>query len=241
MALKILYLFLIFISVLAIHIVLLRYKEIASHQSSISKKKVVKISLHSVKIQKPKPVIKPVEPIVQPLVQPVVPKEEIPKPIVTKPKTKHIQKAPKKRLKPKRVKKRASKKKIKKIKKRVVTQVQEFTQKSIKAVKRTKTIQVADNSNELNSYKAMIRREIKRSLYYPKMARRMHIGGIVRIHFIVHRDGRISDITVLSSSHSILKKGAIRTMESISLPPFPEKILKKSLSLSIPIEFKIKE
>jgi len=243
----------IFLSILMLHIFLLEninVKSIDSIKKSF-KEKIVKIMLNSATIEKRKVEKKKVikkdikaqkiensEPIKE-LVEPY--HEFITKVATPKPK---IVKKFKKRTKKKR--KRVAKHKKKIIKKRQIKkEIINYSQTESKIKPDNKYIKEVAKSNiskkDQVRYTTLIRELIRKNLFYPRVAKRMHIQGVVHISFVVKKGGDITAIKVLSSTSSILKRGAIKTIKSISPPPIPQSLGKSSLKLSIPIEFKLKE
>ena len=186
------------------------------------------------------PIILPPDPIAEPIKKV---EKHIVEPIVLPPDPKPV-------IKPKKVKKRVkkrkkrSKKKTKKIVKVVdpiptiepTPQPQEVIQEEVIEAPAPTVVQV-DTSSIRDRYTSLIRRLIRKNLYYPKAAIRMRMYGTIRVGFVVQKDGSITGIRILSGGKSLLKKGAIRTIESISPPPIPSELGVNQLELSIPIEF----
>ena len=81
-----------------------------------------------------------------------------------------------------------------------------------------------------------IRQLIKDNLYYPRSARRRRIVGDVVVRFNISKNGETFDIKVLSSSHDILSRAAVKTIENLS-GSFPKP--KENLVLKIPINYKL--
>ena len=88
-------------------------------------------------------------------------------------------------------------------------------------------------------YLNQIRREIREKLFYPKIAKKMRIEGKVEVFFIVHQNGTLSDIRVINSSKTILSKGALKTIRSLSLKAIPKALNEKKIEIKVPIEFKL--
>jgi len=243
----------IFITVTLVHLVAMKTDIPKVKVAKESKAKITKITLSSLQVQKPTPPKPKVELIKEPkhLVEPIIlPPDPEPEPIKE---VKHLVEPiilpadPKPIAKPKKVKKRVKKRKRKVVKKRRVIkkpepvieptpQPQEFVQEEIIEVPTPQIVQV-DTSSIKDRYTSLIRRLIRENLYYPKAAIRMRMYGTVRVGFVVHKDGSITGVRVLSGGKSLLKKGAIRTIKSISPPPIPSELGVNQLELSIPIEF----
>ncbi|MBN2817064.1 MAG: TonB family protein [Campylobacterales bacterium] len=84
---------------------------------------------------------------------------------------------------------------------------------------------------------AEITKLLQEHLYYPRSARKRGIEGEVLVKFFLSKSAEVKGIEVLSSQHSILSKGAIETIESLSgVFPMP----KEALELTIPINYSLK-
>jgi protein TonB len=58
---------------------------------------------------------------------------------------------------------------------------------------------------------------INRQKHYPYMARRQHREGLVKLNFVMHPNGKVTDIAIVESSRfHRLDKAAMRAVESIS-------------------------
>lgn len=179
-------------------------------------------------------VIKEPEPIVEPVVEEVVP--EPPEPVVEevivppkKIKKKAIKKVVKKKVvKKKKVKKKKVKKKnVKKkkvLKKRTARQASSPQQKSIK-----------------NAYLSKIRRSIERRKKYPKSAKRAKQQGTVRVRFTINANGSIRNISLVGGTpYAKLNKAAFKILRRIgSFAPIPKELGKRSLTVTVPIRYKI--
>lgn len=85
---------------------------------------------------------------------------------------------------------------------------------------------------ELN--KAEIVALLQEHLHYPRSARQKGITGVVKVRFTLHTDASVDAIEVLASSHEILSRAAVKTIEDLStLFPKPT----KQTVLVIPIHY----
>lgn len=58
---------------------------------------------------------------------------------------------------------------------------------------------------------------INRQKHYPYMARRQHREGLVKLNFVMHPNGNVTDIAIVESSRfHLLDKAAMQAVESIS-------------------------
>ena len=75
--------------------------------------------------------------------------------------------------------------------------------------------------------------------YYPKMAKRRKLEGIVHISFTLCKDGKIENIFLHKScGHKILDKAALKVVNSIDdYRAIPDAVSMASLNLNIPIRY----
>lgn len=86
---------------------------------------------------------------------------------------------------------------------------------------------------------SLIRNMIQNSLVYPALAKRLKIEGVVVVSFILTRDGRVEDATIVAKSKSTsLDTKALQTVTSLS-GKYPQ--LEKTIQLQIPIAFSLKK
>jgi len=182
----------------------------------------------------------------------IKPKEEPPKKTKSEEKKKEIetQEKPIKRPKPKPIKKLIKKLKPK-VKKR--TLIKHKAKKIIK--KRTKTKKHIVKKHTKHHKKSNITKEmptmpiqaprqeyfvinknkiyeaIQRAKRYPRLAKKLHIQGIVHVRFTLHPNGEVTNIQT-SNAHAILKKSARQTIIEAS-PEFPKTTHKVDISLNI--------
>ena len=93
-----------------------------------------------------------------------------------------------------------------------------------------------------SAYLKEIRQLIEFNKYYPRRAKRMHQTGVVEIEFMILKNGKISNITVIKRcSHKILNRAAKKTLEKIgSFKPLPNAFKSDSLTLRVPINYILK-
>ncbi|WP_294959330.1 energy transducer TonB [Sulfurovum sp.] len=181
------------------------------------------IQLRHVVIKKPEPI-----PTVEPVKKEVHP--EPPKPVVEevavlpkKIEKKAIQKVLKKKvLKKKRTRKKVAKKKV---------------LKSVPRQKRSSPKQKAIK----NHYLAKVRSTIEHRKKYPRSAKRLRQQGVVSIRFTIYKDGHIGAIALMKkSSYTKLNQAAINILKRIgAFAPIPKELAKSTLSLTVPIRYKI--
>ena len=211
----------VLVTVIGIHWYLLHYHVPVKKIVAKPDAKIYHITLSRVSVKKPPPPQIPPAPQIEP-VTPPAPTLQPPKP---RPKKKHVKKVRKKR---KMVKKELPKPPQKK---RPAPVPKVARQHAKVAVQNTATIR--------DRYIALIRKKIAEHLYYPRIARRMRMQGEVEVAFTVDAAGKVSEIQVIHAPKTILANAAIKTLQSLDLPPIPAALHRQRLQLSIPIEFKL--
>ena len=94
------------------------------------------------------------------------------------------------------------------------------------------------NTDELNAYRAAIRREIERHKRYPARAKMMRKQGVVSVSFSVGADGSLSGERVTNSSgDESLDNAALEAVRSAR--PVGSKPAGFASSVSVPISFTI--
>ncbi|MCR1816224.1 TonB family protein [Aliarcobacter butzleri] len=187
---------------------------------------VTKISLNSVSIVEPQPVVEPIpEPIVEP--QPVI---EKPKPIKNKPE------------KPKK----EHKKPVEKIvQKEEVAEVVATVPPPPKTEPKEEVSAPTINQNQIDTietkYLAKVRATIEKNKIYPKAAKRLNQTGKVNVNFDILKNGEIRNVKVLGkSSFAKLDEASIELLIKISnFDEIPEELKKSVWNVTIPIDYSI--
>ncbi|MCG3707661.1 TonB family protein [Aliarcobacter butzleri] len=187
---------------------------------------VTKISLNSVSIVEPQPVVEPTpEPIVEP--QPVV---EKPKPVKNKPE------------KPKK----EHKKPVEKIvQKEEVTEVVAAVPPPTKTPPKEEMSAPSINQDQIDTietkYLAKVRATIEKNKIYPKAAKRLNQTGKVNVNFDILKSGEIRNVKVLGkSSFAKLDEASIELLIKISnFDEIPEELKKSVWNVTIPIDYSI--
>ncbi|RZV13118.1 energy transducer TonB [Aliarcobacter butzleri] len=187
---------------------------------------VTKISLNSVSIIEPQPVVEPTpEPIVEP--QPVI---EKPKPVKNKPE------------KPKK----EHKKPVEKIvQKEELTEVVAAVPPPTKTPPKEEVSAPTINQNQIDTietkYLAKVRATIEKNKIYPKAAKRLNQTGKVNVNFDILKSGEIKNVKVLGkSSFAKLDEASIELLIKISnFDEIPEELKKSVWNVTIPIDYSI--
>lgn len=187
---------------------------------------VTKISLNSVSIVEPQPVVESTpEPIVEP--QPVI---EKPKPVKNKPE------------KPKK----EHKKPVEKIvQKEEVAEVVAAVPPPTKTPPKEEVSAPTINQNQIDTietkYLAKVRATIEKNKIYPKAAKRLNQTGKVNVNFDILKNGEIRNVKVLGkSSFEKLDEASIELLIKISnFDEIPEELKKSVWNVTIPIDYSI--
>ncbi|MFX4237812.1 TonB family protein [Aliarcobacter butzleri] len=187
---------------------------------------VTKISLNSVSIVEPQPVVEPTpEPIVEP--QPVV---EKPKPVKNKPE------------KPKKEHKKPVEKVVQK---EEVAEVVAAVPPPTKTPPKEEVSAPSINQNQIDTietkYLAKVRATIEKNKIYPKAAKRLNQTGKVNVNFDILKSGEIRNVKVLGkSSFAKLDEASIELLIKISnFDEIPEELKKSVWNVTIPIDYSI--
>ncbi|KLE01621.1 TonB family protein [Aliarcobacter butzleri] len=187
---------------------------------------VTKISLNSVSIVEPQPVVEPTpEPIVEP--QPVI---EKPKPVKNKPE------------KPKKEHKKPVEKVVQK---EEVAEVIAAVPPPPKTEPKEEVSAPTMNQNQIDTietkYLAKVRATIEKNKIYPKAAKRLNQTGKVNVNFDILKNGEIRNVKVLGkSSFAKLDEASIELLIKISnFDEIPEELKKSVWNVTIPIDYSI--
>jgi len=160
-------------------------------------------------------------------------KQEVkPKKVISKPKP-----TPQKKYKPKKKKKVHHKKVVKKIKKyhkKTTKKIHKLTKQAV-SKEYTQPVQ-APRQIYLQLNKNKIYEAIQRAKRYPRIAKKLHIQGTVKVVFTLHPNGEVSDIKT-SNAHNILQKSAKKTILEASTE-FPKP--KNKITISLNIKYKLR-
>nr|VFJ68767.1 MAG: TonB family C-terminal domain-containing protein [Candidatus Kentron sp. FW] len=92
-------------------------------------------------------------------------------------------------------------------------------------------------------YLATLRERIEREKFYPPVSRRRGEKGQVVVGFVIRKDGRLTDLTIIRSSGiRRLDNAASRTLRGISpFEPIPEILGRRKWALSVPIIYEMEK
>ena len=90
-------------------------------------------------------------------------------------------------------------------------------------------------------YFSMVWKMIERKKRYPSVAKQLHQEGVVHLSFTIGKDGQIRNIGLAKKSpYQRLNNAALRILREIgSFPPIPKALKRNSLSIIVPVRYKI--
>ncbi|RUM42715.1 MAG: hypothetical protein DSY35_04860 [Desulfurobacterium sp.] len=90
-------------------------------------------------------------------------------------------------------------------------------------------------------YISLLVAEIERRKFYPPIARRMGIEGIVKVKITLDRTGKLKEVKVVSSSGSkILDRATVKLMKKCRFPPLPPEYNGEEFSVEVPIRYTLR-
>lgn len=93
---------------------------------------------------------------------------------------------------------------------------------------------------EYGGYLSKLRESILKGVRYPASARRRGVAGTVQIELTIRPSGAIGTIVVVgSSSHEVLDRAAVESIQSLRLPPFPPDLRARELRVRLPVVFRL--
>jgi protein TonB len=87
-------------------------------------------------------------------------------------------------------------------------------------------------------YIAAVIAEIEKNKFYPPIARRMGIEGLVKVTITLSRSGKLKNVKVSSSSGSkLLDRAAVKLIKKCHFPPLPSEYKGQEFTIEIPINY----
>lgn len=98
----------------------------------------------------------------------------------------------------------------------------------------------AQAANAKDAYLGYLFGLINEKKEYPKKAERLGQSGIVKVKMTIEPDGSVTDISLVGSCEfSLLDKAAVTLIESLKkIKELPKEMAQKSLTITVPIEYK---
>lgn len=93
----------------------------------------------------------------------------------------------------------------------------------------------------ISQYVSYIRSVVDQNKYYPILAKKRRIQGVVTVQLLLNNYGKILEKKLsLPSGHPLLDKATLESIAKLkTLRPFPKEIALKTLLVSIPIAYKL--
>lgn len=88
-------------------------------------------------------------------------------------------------------------------------------------------------------YKRLVVAVLQRNKFYPPLARRLGIEGVVDVEITFNRSGKPVDIRVLNSPPAILKRAAVKLIKGSSFPPLPDSYRGERLTVKVEIAYRL--
>jgi TonB family protein len=100
-------------------------------------------------------------------------------------------------------------------------------------------IKKADQKKEMNNFLAEILMRIEKAKYYPSVARKRGMTGIITCKFSIFQDGSVKDISLVKSSkYKLLNKAAVEAIKKgAPYPDFPSSFKKNIFISHVDIKF----
>jgi len=94
----------------------------------------------------------------------------------------------------------------------------------------------------VNRYLAELQRAIAKHRRYPRQAQKRELEGVVTVYFVIHGNGRITDVRIAKSSGSgLLDEAAKETLKRLgTFKPIPREIGRNRWPLRVPIRFALR-
>ncbi|WP_456322431.1 TonB family protein [Hydrogenimonas sp.] len=92
-----------------------------------------------------------------------------------------------------------------------------------------------------NAYLAELLGAIESRKFYPKIAKRRGMEGVVKVRFVLRKDGKIEKVAIAEGSgYGVLDRAALKTVASIgTFKPIPEVLKKERWEIVAPIRYQI--
>ena len=94
------------------------------------------------------------------------------------------------------------------------------------------------SSQALRNYTARIRAIVMRHRHYPRIARKLHYEGVVKLRFTITESGSVRDVRIVApSKHAVLDRAALATLKEAAkeFPPPPRK-----MEIVLPLEYRLR-
>ncbi|MEW6645632.1 MAG: TonB family protein [Pseudomonadota bacterium] len=103
-------------------------------------------------------------------------------------------------------------------------------------------VEVAGDPQQLEqarrNYLGQLLAHIESHKFYPRAARRRGLQGVIQVSFVLHENGRITDL-MLEDGHDLLRRAAEEAMQAALPLPLPPRDVPCPLRVNFGIEFKL--
>ena len=103
--------------------------------------------------------------------------------------------------------------------------------------------QVSDQANledNVRQLLSLVYQEINRKKHYPYLAKRQRREGLVKLSFVLHPDGKVTDVAVIGSSRfSVLDRAAQKAVEDISPFLLAADYLNYQRAFNVDVDFRL--
>ena len=89
-------------------------------------------------------------------------------------------------------------------------------------------------------YKRLVVAVLEKNKFYPPLARRMGIEGLVEVEITFNREGKPVEVKVLNSPPRVLRRAAVKLIKESEFPPLPPSYGGETLSLKVGIAYRLK-
>ena len=94
--------------------------------------------------------------------------------------------------------------------------------------------------NNVNQLSKLVYQEINRKKRYPYLAKRQRREGLVKLSFVLHPDGKVTDVSVVGSSQfSVLDRAAQKAVENISPFMLAADYLSYQQAFNVDVDFRL--
>jgi TonB family protein len=105
-----------------------------------------------------------------------------------------------------------------------------------------KKMDVEESTHEgtvFEAYLGSVYARIERRKYYPEMEQKKYHEGVVRVGFVISKDGRLKDVWLIKGcKHSALNQAALRTIKRAApFSPIPDQFEKDGLPITMDIVY----
>jgi protein TonB len=127
------------------------------------------------------------------------------------------------------------------VKEQPKTEPQELQKPKELPVQKTQSLPPVDTKKVQEAYLAYVHQSANKLKIYPKNAKRLSQEGVAYVHFVILRDGTISNISLQKSSgFALLDDAAVKIITALAkLKPIPRELAKEQYDIVLPIDYSL--